>query len=203
MSDTFQYDFLNDQLMNMGAINTVSQLQGMLCGCLSAGLKLEGDKWHVMAMEFLGLDDLEAGETDCAVFDVLLEGSKKSLADLSFGFHPLLPNDELSLTRRAEELGGWCEGFLHGVGRGIGSSSKSGAGDKELVPEVADALRDMAHITQVALDEDLESEENEIYWTELVEYLRVAVLTVYSELSEADANLAPPAGGDSAEPTLH
>ncbi len=63
--------------------------------------------------------------------------------------------------------------------------------DATLTGDIADALGDLAAISQIGtLDE--ESEEDEVSYTELVEYVRVAVLLVYAELNKkVDDPLSP------------
>lgn len=194
MSNLFEFHFLNDQLMNMGSVNSASELQGVLCGRLCCGEVLSDDRWSQVALEFLGLDDVTASEEQLALLSLLLNQTRMHLQDDQYGFQPLLPNDAVSLQQRTQELGSWCEGFLHGLGQSIGAAGlQQGA---ELPQDVTDALRDMAHISQVSIEEDMELEENEVYWTELVEYVRVAVITVFTQLAATAGERQPPASGD-------
>ncbi|WP_075184863.1 UPF0149 family protein [Teredinibacter haidensis] len=191
MSSLFEFHFVNDQLMNMGSVNSVAELQGLLCGRLCAGDRLDAQQWQQVALEFLELDFITPNEEQEALFKLILENTDKLLNDQQYSFQPLLPDDNASLERRAQELAGWCEGFLHGLGQTIG---KSGLGQgAELPKDVADALRDMAHISQAAVDAELDAEQNETYWVELVEYVKVAVLTVYTELCIAKTSSESPA----------
>ncbi|WP_185233270.1 UPF0149 family protein [Teredinibacter franksiae] len=193
MSGLFEFHFINDQLMNMGSVNSAAELQGLLCGRLSAGEDLTAAQWQEIALEYLELDYITPNEEHQALFLLLLEHSGRLLKDDEYVFQPLLPDDHASMDHRARELSGWCEGYLHGLGQAIG---KAGLGEGDKLPdEVADALRDMAHITQadVGAEGDMDAEENEVYWTELVEYVKVAVLTVYTELTGAKASKSEPA----------
>ena len=62
----------------------------------------------------------------------------------------------------------------------------------ELTGDIADALSDLASISQVANLEDEEGdEEDEVSYSELVEYVRVAVLLVYAELNPVDDHRSP------------
>ncbi|WP_045855917.1 UPF0149 family protein [Teredinibacter purpureus] len=183
MSGLFEFYFVNDQLMNMGSVNSAAELQGVLCGRLCTGEQLSPSDWQAVALEFLDLDYITPNEEQEALFKLILERTAELLSDDSYGFNPLLPGDTASLERRSQELGSWCEGFLHGLGQAIG---KAGLGQGDDLPkDVGDALRDMAHISQVVVDGDaaLEAEENEVYWVELVEYVKIAVLTVHAELT--------------------
>ena len=178
MSEKLDFHTINDQFLNMGAINSPAQLQGMLCGRVCGGQELSQQQWHEAAIDFLDVDHIELDEDQLRLLDELHGQTLAQMDDLQCSFHPLLPDDNASLQRRTQELGGWCEAFLHGVGA-------SGMQlDEKLSSDVADALRDLAKISQVNVEDDEVDDENEVYWNELVEYVKVAVLNVYAELSQ-------------------
>jgi uncharacterized protein YgfB (UPF0149 family) len=83
----------------------------------------------------------------------------------------LLPTDDAPLADRAAALGQWCQGF-HGFGLN--------AGGKDLSDDAKEVLQDLAAISQVqeALEE---SEDGEGDYMEVMEYLRVAPLLLFSE----------------------
>lgn len=183
MNDLFEFHFVNDQLMGMGSVNSAAELQGVLCGRLCTGEQLQAEHWQEIALEFLDLDCLSPlSEEQEALFTLVLNRTQALLTDEQFRFTPLLPCDSAGLERRAEALSRWCEGFLYGLGQSI---AKAGLHEGDKLPkDVSDALRDMAHISQAVVEDGTESmEENEVYWMELVEYVKVAVLTIYEELA--------------------
>jgi len=200
MSKLFEFYFVNDQLMNMGGVNSASEVQGLLCGRLSTGEQLNAEQWQSVALTFMDLEYLTLNEEQRALFVLILENTDRLLHDDEYGFRPLLPDDEASLERRVQELGSWCEGFLHGLGQSIGQAGLV-KGD-QLPEDVTDALRDLAHISQAVVDDETaaDTEQNEAYWVELVEYVKVAVLTICSELTiKKTPSSLPPASDD----TLH
>ena len=177
----FDFEYLNDQFLRLGAVNSVAELQGLICGKLAGGKVPPAEEWRQEGLRFMELLDLQSGE-GATLFDLLLERTKQSLDDGNFSFQPLLPDDRTVINRRVDELGMWCRGYLCGLGT---------AGlRKELLlsPDIAGALRDLAEIANITLEGDVESEENEVYWTELVEYVKVAVLNIYAELNTCGAN---------------
>ena len=178
MRDEIDFFILNELLLNLGAVHSAAELQGMLCGQLCGGRVLSERDWMRHALEFLDIEHLQLDADQLSQLQALHRVTLSLLSDVNFSFMPLLPDDAYSIERRTEELGYWCQGFLHG----LGTSGLSGAA--QLGPDVADALRDLAQISQVGVDEVDDKEENEAYWLELVEYVKVAVLTIYSELSE-------------------
>ncbi len=187
MSQLFDFHFLNDQLMNMGSVNSVSELQGLLCGRLCAGDPLDDARWEKVALDFIDLEYLQPNEQQQDLLKLILGNTRAVLQDEQYTFEPLLPDDNASLERRTLELGGWCEGFLHGLGQTIAQSGL--AKGSELPEDITDALKDLAHISQVEMDADADLDENEAYWIELVEYVKVAVLNIFAEFqSNAEHN---------------
>jgi uncharacterized protein YgfB (UPF0149 family) len=100
----------------------------------------------------------------------------------------LLPTDDAPLADRAAALGQWCQGFLSGFGLNCRDSSM-------LSTEATEVLQDLAAISQVQ-DALEESDDGENDYMEVMEYLRVAPLLLFSETRKADV---PPA----AKPSLH
>lgn len=182
MTNRLDFHFLNDQLLNMGAVYSASELQGYLCGLVSGGRRFIANEWLELGLEFLDLteimpvDALEDTQKD--VFTVIYNDTLSQLGDSQFEFSPMLPTESSSIERRIDELGCWCQGFLHGVGAsGLG-------GDNTMTAESSEALRDLAQISQVIIDEDSSDEENEVHWTELVEYVRAAVMIFYTDVTQ-------------------
>ena len=95
----------------------------------------------------------------------------------------LLPDDEAPLAQRAVALGQWCQGFL----AGFGLTARDGA----LSAEAMEVLQDLSAIAQVqsALEE---SEDGESDYMEVMEYLRVAPLLLFSECAKPAAPAAKP-----------
>ena len=186
--DTMTANTLYDEwagfLLKLQAIVSPAELQGMLCGRLSGGQRLEPTEWLKAAMEFMDLVDTDLDtaldDESRAALVALYEESLANLSVLNRPLNLLLPPDEVTLRQRIDALAGWCEGFLHGLG------ASGLEGGSQLPPDVVEALRDLAQISQAKLDEE-ELEENEFYYTELVDYVRVAVLTLFAELNPASS----------------
>ena len=84
---------------------------------------------------------------------------------------------------RAEAMGQWCEGFLHGL---VSEKHSQDLKKRLSADPLADIIKDMLQITRAAggdEDEDDDDSEESAY-IELVEYLRVAAQIIYEELAE-------------------
>ena len=97
----------------------------------------------------------------------------------------LLPGDDESLTARTAAMGQWCQGFLIGFAR---------VGGQSLSEDARDVLQDLAAIAQIQ-DTLEESEDGESDYMEVMEYLRVAPLLLFTEFNKK----AEP----EAKPSLH
>ncbi len=101
-----------------------------------------------------------------------LSGLKSELASADIRFQPLLPTEDRPLSERTECLARWCSGFLTGFGAGQPVIRSDDA---------SDALRMIEQIARAATDPDSDQEAEESAFTELSEFLRVAVLLLREE----------------------
>jgi len=188
MTNHLDFHFINDQLLNMGAVHSASELQGYLCGLISGGRRFVADEWLILGLEFMDLTDIQPKEQlddlQKELFADIYNQTLTQLDDSQCLFTPMLPTESSSIERRIDELGCWCQGFLHGVG------ASGLQGENTMTSESAEALRDLAQISQVAIDEEANDEENETHWTELVEYVRAAVMIFYTDITQPVKNNA-------------
>ncbi len=104
------------------------------------------------------------------------------LASGDLEFKPLLPDDEEVLWRRLEGLAEWAECFAFGLSLGGGfDPAKLSAEGRECLEHILDISRLSPD------DEDAQGAEADEAYIELVEFLRIAVMTLYVELRTLDA----------------
>jgi len=180
---------LRETLNNVSANCDAAECHGTLCGVLCVGADA-GDGWleHILGADAGG----EAAQACRQLLLTLRDGTRTQLNEGALEFAPILPPDEATLQERAAALGEWCQGFLYGMGLG-----GEGLHVDALADEAGEVLRDMTQIAQVGLEGETENEEDEVAYTEIVEYLRVGVQLLYEELQPATAHAVPPAS------TLH
>jgi uncharacterized protein YgfB (UPF0149 family) len=116
----------------------------------------------------------------------LYRDCRAQLDDPDLGFEPLLPALDAPLETRADALVEWCRGFLGGVGL-------SGAPARFLSGDASEVLADIGRIAASRFDYD-DAEEDENALSEVLEFVRVGVLLLHTELTRPRS----PAGG-----TLH
>jgi uncharacterized protein YgfB (UPF0149 family) len=91
-------------------------------------------------------------------------------------FELALPVDETPLEDRTRAVAEWCSGFLHGFG--LAFNSEQGLGE-----DIRAILSDLAEISKAEIGDPLVDESHEVAYTEIVEYVRVAIQNVYEALS--------------------
>lgn len=118
-------------------------------------------------------------ENEWALFQKLFQESVKQTQHPEQEVQLLLPCDESPLSQRLEALRDWCEGFLQGL-QLIDTSGKQLA----LPPSCNEIVSDIENISGISCDE-VSTKENEAAYMELVEYLRVAVMLLIENQSDA------------------
>lgn len=171
---------LTELLNRSGSPLPLAELHGGLCGLICAGGREVWSGW----IDGL-LDDCDADSATLAELDrelkALGSATAASLADWSFEFAPLLPDDDSEVRDRADALALWCHGFLSGL---VIGGVDLAQGQAALSAEVDELVRDFAEISQVGAgaEERADSEQGEGALTELIEYVRVGAKFIFEEL---------------------
>jgi uncharacterized protein YgfB (UPF0149 family) len=140
-------------------------IAGMLCG-QSAG------KGMVEAL-IKTLNDNEAAQS---LLQQLYQASDKQLKEFLFELELMLPADTTDLPERAEALTLWCQGFL------IGLKKVNIQTEGRKPSELTEAIDDIIEIANMNYEVVVSSEEDEVAYVELVEYVRMAVIFIYQEM---------------------
>jgi yecA family protein len=148
---------------------SAAELHGILTGMLCVDPRVSCEQWvsHAFGGE---ADDLASADT--RLLETLCDETRRLLTDEDYPFDLFLPDEEASLSIRTEALAEWCQGFLYGLGYGIG--------DAEWPGDCTELLQDIQQISQ--LDSELSPDDTEEAYSELHEFVRVGVLVIRSEL---------------------
>lgn len=148
-----------------------AELQGALCGLLCMDSQANRMDWYKSLYEDIAPDDQEILDLT-ALFDQTVQ----SLNSLDFDLQLALPEDNAPLPSRILAMSDWCQGLVYGLG------SSGLTDDTELSADSQEYIADAIKISQIS-DEVLEdSNEEETNFEELVEYLRMGLFLIYSEL---------------------
>lgn len=167
-------------LANSGKAVSPAELHGLLLGRSCAGAGFEADAWLQDASELLGTEPADNVRQALVGLQEMVKGE---LAGNDITLVLLLPGDDEPLAERAKALGQWCQGFLDGFGMILGNAALSA--------EAMEVLQDLSAIAQIqsALEE---SEDGESDYMEVMEYLRVAPLLLFTECGKAEAPAPKP-----------
>ncbi|HHH39934.1 MAG TPA: hypothetical protein ENK50_10220 [Sedimenticola sp.] len=156
---------------------TGSEAHGVVCGLLCTGQGDEGlARW--LQELFPRSDDGEGLQDACQrTLRLLYEETREAIEGPGLGFTPLLPGDDKPLRQRAGAVCDWCQGFLYGVGLA------GHAREQVLSAHTREALQDMSDITRMDLDALEENEESEEDLMQITEFIWVAAMLVYEDLS--------------------
>lgn len=99
------------------------------------------------------------------------------LQQTDYSFQPLLPEDDSALLDRLGALGQWCDWF------NIGFSAGYAQPQTPLSVEVMEILNDFGQLAEVEVP-DADSEDDERYLMELVEYVRMAAIAVFQQMHD-------------------
>ena len=174
------YNAFATLLTSSGHPVSPAELHGLLLGRSCGGAGFEHDSWLVDAAELL---ESEPQDNVRNALIGLQEMVKGELTGDDITVVLLLPTDDAPLAERAAALGQWCQGFLAGFGLTYRANALSG--------EATEVLQDLAAIAQVQ-DALEESDDGESDYMEVMEYLRVAPLLLFTEVNKATAAAPKP-----------
>ncbi|KXJ51168.1 UPF0149 family protein [Neptuniibacter pectenicola] len=157
-----------------------SELHGLISGHLAAGARLQPTMLLQTACELLDIEALSHESSKVTLVN-LYSASCEALESLDLDFEMLLPDDENEISQRADALGRWCQSFLSGFGL-YGKHT-----DASLSSEAKETLTDLGQIAQISIELE-ELDENESDLMEVQEYVRMAVLMLFTECNKALEN---------------
>jgi hypothetical protein len=178
-------------LRRSGATWNASQAHGFLCSRIAVHGAGAGPEW--LQQLFAG-SGKELEDACAAMLDSLFSSTWRQLAERQSEFMPLLPEDARPAAARADALANWCEGFLYGL---VSGQNPEPLRAQLATAPLSDIIKDMLELTRATAAEEVEDEDNEEAYVELVEYIRVAAQLAFEELAGFRARNP---GGPAADP---
>jgi len=188
MGLTIDHYELEVALRRCGSTWNAGQAHGLLCSRLALAGADGASRWLLQVLADTDPDN--ALRTECeALLDALCTATWQQLAERQSDFMLLLPDEDDSVQVRAEAMGQWCEGFLHGL---VSEAHGDELRERLAGEPLSDIIKDMLEITRGAAGDEADAEDDDAL-SELVEYLRVAAQLTYEELAEfrGPASTAP------------
>lgn len=180
MTDSKIYDELNRQLIQNKIGITAAELHGFLTGILAGGN--HDESWRVLVQDMLN-DGQKIAEPLNKQIEKLYHSTKQQFIDEDFEFQLLL--SEQDLFRQIDDLVGWVNHFLLGIGLVQPKLNR-------LKGDVGEAIYDLRQIVKLGYDEDEDQQELGFAFEEIKEYVRITAMLCFDEFNESDIT-----------PTLH
>ena len=170
-----KFSELEEVMRSNGLLSEPSEIHGELCGlsCIMGADAVPAWVSQVMA------DSGQSGGAAQASLEALATATWAALESGDMDLRLLLPDDEYALEMRAEHLGFWCQGFIHGLGAAATPGQDSPLLANEVTREI---INDFTQISQAAFTAEETEDEGEAAYMELVEYVRVSVQLSFEEL---------------------
>jgi uncharacterized protein YgfB (UPF0149 family) len=188
-STVLEYDALRDSLTHAGAVLTLPELHGGICGALCAGGPQAAESWldDALADDFFAAHATHDIRSLRESLSDLVRGTWQTLAGTELAFEPLLPDDDTALDEQVQALAAWCQGFLAGLGESAPDAAQRERGER--IASIDEILADFAEISRAGLtDEDTADRDRaDFALTELKEYARVSTQLVFEELASRRA----------------
>lgn len=176
--DMPDWDEIADQLFNAGQTLNPSELHGVLVGLMGAGF--DPDDEHHLEQTLASVEKAVGMQLQGELVDIVSRlnlATLSAIVDTDYAFHVFLPDDDDPIEQRLRSFSNWVTGFISGYTEGMTVRQAAGLA---IQPEVADVLKDFASIAQVATDQ-VETEEAERQLEELVDYVRLATISIVQD----------------------
>lgn len=164
-----------------------AEIHGLIVGLICSGYGFENTDYVNIVNDMLnngdGLPDKVKMATRLMFSDVC-----HNIADDSYSFQLLLPDDDDSIAERSNALGVWVQGF--NLGFGLQQKNKAVLSD-----DVKEVISDFSEIANLSTEME-EDEESEQAYFEIAEYVRISSILCFSELGK-------PPSADEKPATLH
>ncbi|MCH1446627.1 MAG: UPF0149 family protein [Gammaproteobacteria bacterium] len=176
--DMPDWDEIADQLFNAGQTLNPSELHGVLVGLMGAGF--DPDDEHHLEQTLASVEKAVGMQLQGELVDIVSRlnlATLSAIVDTDYAFHVFLPDDDDPIEQRLRSFSNWVTGFISGYTEGMTVRQAAGLA---IQPEVADVLKDFASIAQVETDQ-VETEEAERQLEELVDYVRLATISIVQD----------------------
>lgn len=186
--DALDFDLIADVFVTESISASPAELHGQLCGYLASGVSLPLEDWLTMVAEFCDIEGWKEEASREAIVE-LYQSTQALFKNGEYALVPCISDDESPISERGTTLSQWAHGFLAGYGL-------SGRKEK-LSDDTKQVLQDFANISAMQGDmADLEeNNDNETDLMELIEYVRLSAMMLYSEhhgvAESTDAEQAP------------
>ncbi|EGU34806.1 YecA family protein [Vibrio scophthalmi] len=192
MSDITLPDYLTfaTELQSAGLAVNPAEIHGLLTGMLSGGLSLTDKSWQPLIFDYTN-EGMGWPDRTLKLAQQTLDVTTQELTGSDMELSMLMPDEEASasLFDIADGLAEWVNHFISGLGLVAVDLKKASSNVKE-------ALADLEEISKLGIDEDEDQQEQAMLLEQVLEHVKVCVLTIHAEFGQKPAEPA-------AAPTIH
>ncbi|CAM4066132.1 YecA/YgfB family protein [Vibrio neonatus] len=167
-----------DELKTAEIAITPAEMHGLLIGMLSGGLSNDSEAWQSLLFDYTN-DGMGWPMACLAIAEQSLKLARAELADDNFELSTLLPEDQ-DIQVYAQAMAEWVSHFVSGLGLIDAQMNKASAQTKE-------ALQDLLEIAKLEVDAEDDQEEQAALLEQVLEHVKVCVLTIHTELGRKPA----------------
>jgi len=172
-----EYQFLTNALLKVDCLVSAAEVHGTFCGLICAGATKQGEAWLENILQVMEPNASQLKHFNRDILHTIYKRSYRQIIGMGFDFELLLPEEDAPLYERARAVGEWCYGFLSGIGF-AGRMQKEAFSDE--LQDTIQRLYDISHINYELLL--IDDEDDETAFLEVMEFVRMASLMVYTEL---------------------
>jgi yecA family protein len=171
------YRDVAEALTTLSALGSAEQNHGLLCALMSTHVRITREAWVDSLLSGHIEPGDERGREAYQLLHQLFNATKDAFQSEDFSLPLLLPNDDTPLDERVEALAAFCQGYLTGIHLlGMDVEKNSNA-------RVQECFQDLLAISQAQLTQAEQKDQyNEAYFLDIIEHVRIAVLTIMEEL---------------------
>ncbi|EGU41261.1 YecA family protein [Vibrio scophthalmi] len=192
MSDITLPDYLTfaTELQSAGLAVNPAEIHGLLTGMLSGGLSLTDKSWQPLIFDYTN-EGMGWPDRTLKLAQQTLDVTTQELTGSDMELSMLMPDEDASasLFDIADGLAEWVNHFISGLGLVAVDLKKASSNVKE-------ALADLEEISKLGIDEDEDQQEQAMLLEQVLEHVKVCVLTIHAEFGQKPAEPA-------AAPTIH
>lgn len=174
------YTGLDSLLAAAGAATGAAEAHGLFAGMICASGRPVQGAWLPYVLDDASPETPAAREC-LQQLELLQAEIFTRLNDGLLGFMLMLPDDSTMLVERTRQLGRWTAGFLYGLA--LGGIRE----DTTLPGSTGEVVRDFYEISNADFLHASPGDEDEKAFVEIVEYVRMSVLLLYTELQTRPA----------------
>lgn len=179
------FEQVNEALEPFAELESPAFIQGMLIGLLCGDNDLQEAVWIKKLIEEAQIKSVK--ESFLKTLDMVFQETNKGLNGSGFELEFCIPDDSEPLVFRAAMLGQLCEGVLYGLGL-VGALNEA---ENKIPANVRELVEDLGQIATIDVSslnkDDKVTDEEESDFMELVEFVKVGILTINEELNPTQA----------------